>query len=141
MPETTQSDDARIKTDSMNSDVYKRHHGHRSDFEGPNSECANCGVSTYNAPDVHPDAHSIQMQYPTPAGDTFCEACYFDSYDRTGFEIADPEMRTFYKVIVDGRRLFLESHQAAVGVEQRIAAAEYKGARKIAPAKLEAIDA
>lgn len=127
-----------VKTEQMNSEVYERHHGHYSDFEGANGQCAQCGVPTYNAPDIH-DAHPIQMQYTTES-DLFCEACFFDGYDRSGYEIAQPETGTFYQVRVGHKRLFFENWQAASGFARRNDDAEYYGEREVETAMLETAD-
>lgn len=132
------------KTAQMKSDVYKRHHGYMSDFDGANGECMNCGVPTYNAPDIH-DAHAIQMQYVTEDGSgTLCEACFFDGYDRDGYHIAQPVTKTYYKVRVGqgmGRETyFFENWQAASGFSRRNDNAEYFGSQEVEIAKLEKVD-
>jgi len=45
-------------------------------------ECHNCGVAVDEAPD---GMHPVQMRYED-AG-VYCEACFFDSYERTGEEV------------------------------------------------------
>lgn len=125
-------------TAQMDSEVYERHGGYYSDFDGPNGECANCGVPTYNAPEIH-DAHPIQMQY-NPEGGVFCEACFFDGYDRTGMEIADPEVGAFYRVRVGHKTLYFETWQAASGYARREEEAEYMGETEIETAKLEKME-
>lgn len=118
---------------------YKHHGGYYSDFDGANGECAQCGVPTYRAPEIHDDAHPIQMQYE-PEGGVFCEACFFDGYSRTGHEIANPEMVTMYHVLDDWRTLYFETWQAASGYARRVDGAEYLGETEIEAAMLEAVE-
>jgi len=118
---------------------YKRHSGHHSDFDGANGQCANCGIPTYNAPELH-DVHPVQMQYRTEQGDVFCEACFFDSYNRCGATIADVEKRTVYRVNEDPRRWYFDTWQAASGYARRVDAADYHGATDIYPALLTPVE-
>lgn len=131
-----------LNLDEYGSAVYRRHGGHHSDFEGANGQCANCGVPTYRAPDVHEDVHSIQMQYTSEAGDVYCEACFFDG-DLDAVEIAEPEEVTVYRVQagsrMKGRTYYFENYQAAAGLARREEEVEYIGARTMYKAMLEEV--
>jgi len=118
---------------------FKHHSGHYSDFDGANGKCSNCGVPTYNAPDIH-DAHPIQMQYQTNHGDVYCEACFFDSYDRDGARIASPEKVTVYAVREEHRTRYYDNWQAASGHARRVDDARYLGAIEMYVAMLEKVD-
>jgi len=47
------------------------------------NKCHNCGVAVDEAPE---GMHPVQMRYDVDGG-VYCEACFFDSYDRTGEEV------------------------------------------------------
>lgn len=115
------------------------------DTDVADSECIVCGIGLTEAPD-HDGVHPIRCLYRTNDGEDLCEACFFDSYDRTGRQIAHGELETFYRVRKhrEGEpdhhydHSYFETHQAASGWA-RSNGGEYLGSTTVDPFKLKQV--